>query len=85
MFFFFAFVLAVQVVHGMMEKKAATEEEGKKINGNPLLLMCFSFFFLQCLVTRIRLFFIKVADFALVGPAGLLVAVAQLLTATSMV
>jgi hypothetical protein len=79
-------VLAVQVVHGVMEKKAATEEEGKKINGNPLLLMCFFFFFfLQCLVTRIRLFFIKVADFTLVGPAGLLAAVAQLLTATSMV
>jgi hypothetical protein len=41
--------------------------------------------FLVCLATKIVAFFIKIADFALMGPAGWLAAVAQLLAATSMV
>jgi hypothetical protein len=41
--------------------------------------------FLVCLATKIVAFFIKIADFAFMGPAGLLAAVAQLFTATSMV
>jgi hypothetical protein len=67
------------------DEEEASHGGGKKRNGNPLLLMCFSFFFLQCLVTKIRLFFIKLADFTLVGPAGSISDVAQSLTATSMV
>jgi hypothetical protein len=41
--------------------------------------------FLVCLATKIVAFLIKIADFALMGPAGLLAAVAQLYAATSMV
>jgi hypothetical protein len=41
--------------------------------------------FLVCLATKIVAFLIKIADFALMGPAGLLAAVAHLYAATSMV
>ena len=41
--------------------------------------------FLVCLATKISAFFIKIADFAPMGPAALLAAVAQLLAATSLV
>jgi hypothetical protein len=41
--------------------------------------------FLVCLATRIVAFLMKIADFALMGPADGLAAVAQLLAATSMV
>ena len=41
--------------------------------------------FLVCLAIKISAFFIKIADFAPMGSAALLAAVAQLLAATSLV
>ena len=62
--------------------------EGKKIARLDLSRACHAPFLAQFLVrlaTKIVAFFIKLADFALVGPAGPISDVTQSLAATSMV
>jgi hypothetical protein len=91
-FFFFYFLLAVAVSvavcfrHAEEEDQAEWREKKKKSKAGPhvLPMPIFSQFLVR-LATKIVAFFIKVADFALVGPAGPIAAVAQLFTATSMV
>jgi hypothetical protein len=73
-------------VSGMLKKKTSGVEGKKKSKAasrashTPFLAQ-----FLVHLVTKIVVFFIKVADFALVGPTGPISDVAQSVTTTSMV
>ena len=72
-----------------MLKKKTGGMEGKKKNSKwTSHVLCHAPFlakFLVCLATRIVAFLMKIADFALMGPADGLAAVAQLFAATSMV
>jgi hypothetical protein len=72
----------------MLRKKTGGVEGKKKTASWTSHVLCHAPFlakFLVCLATKIVAFLIKIADFALMGPAGLLAAVAQLFAATSMV
>jgi hypothetical protein len=78
--------VAVCFSHAVEEEDQAEWREKKKKQGTSRASHAqFLVQFLVRLATKIVAFFIKLADFALVEPAGLLTAVAQLFTATSMV
>ena len=95
--FFFNFLLAMDVCSSSGRescwRRRQAEVEGKKKMVVVLLVwtshvICHVPFltkFLVCLATKIVAFFIKIANFTLMGPAGLLAAVAHLFAATSMV
>jgi hypothetical protein len=92
-FFFFYFLLAVAVSDQWLfvsvrpvEEEDQAEWRGKKASWTSRASHAqFLAQFLVRLVTKIVAFFIKLADFALVGPAGPIFDVAQSLAATSMV
>jgi hypothetical protein len=77
--------VAVCFSHAAEEEDQAEWREKKKQGTSRASHAPFLVQFLVCLATKIVAFFIKIADFALMGPVGLLAAVAQLFTATSMV
>ena len=81
--------ISVAVCFSHAEEEEDRWSGGKKNSkGLDLSRACHAPFLAQFLVflaTKIVAFFIKIADFALMGPVGLVAAVAQLFTTTSMV